>query len=51
VAVALLGQGLATTAIPVARAPAALGAPVLRVSLHAYCNADDLGRLEFSLRR
>ncbi|HEV3451044.1 MAG TPA: aminotransferase class V-fold PLP-dependent enzyme [Acidimicrobiia bacterium] len=51
VAVALLGQGLATTAIPVARAPAALGAPVLRVSLHAYCDADDLGRLEFSLRR
>ena len=47
----LLAAGVATTAIPAARAPADLACGVLRVSLHAYCQAEDLDRLEFSLRR
>lgn len=51
VAARLLAAGVATSAIPVARAPGELRRPVLRVSLHAYCDADDLDRLEFSLRR
>ena len=51
VAAALLADGIATTAIPAARAPADLTRGVLRVSLHAYCDTDDLDRLEFSLRR
>ncbi len=50
VAADLLGAGIATTAIPAARAPADLTRSVLRVSLHAYCDADDVDRLEFSLR-
>ncbi len=51
VAVELLGAGIATTAIPTDRAPADLRQGVLRVSLHAYCDEDDLDRLELSLRR
>ena len=50
-AAALLEAGIATTAIPRSRAPADLVDPVLRVSLHAYCEPADLERLEFSLRR
>lgn len=48
---ALLEQGIVTSAIPVARAPADLRAPRLRISLHAYCRLDDLDAVEFSLRR
>jgi len=48
-AASLLAAGVATTAIPVGRAPADLTRGVLRVSLHAYCDAEDLDRLEFSL--
>ncbi|HEY6319303.1 MAG TPA: aminotransferase class V-fold PLP-dependent enzyme, partial [Acidimicrobiia bacterium] len=47
----LLQEGIATTAIPAARAPADLSRGVLRVSLHAYCDTEDLDVLEFSLRR
>lgn len=47
----LLAEGIATTAIPAARAPDDLTCGVLRVSLHAYCELEDLDRLEFSLRR
>ncbi|HEV2309330.1 MAG TPA: aminotransferase class V-fold PLP-dependent enzyme [Acidimicrobiia bacterium] len=47
----LLGEGVATTAIPSDRAPDDLACGVLRISLHAYCQAEDLDRLEFSLRR
>jgi len=47
----LLAEGIATTAIPTGRAPADLAAGVLRISLHAYCDTEDLDRLEFSLRR
>ena len=47
----LLDEGIATTAIPAARAPDDLTRGVLRVSLHAYCEPEDLDRLEFSLRR
>ena len=48
-AASLLAAGVATTAIPVGRAPTDLTRGVLRVSLHAYCDAEDLDRLEFSL--
>ncbi len=51
VAARLLQEGIATTAIPAARAPADLSRGVLRVSLHAYCDTEDLDVLEFSLRR
>lgn len=51
VAAELLHAGIATTAIPVGRAPTDLIRGVLRVSLHAYCDTEDLDRLEFSLRR
>ena len=47
----LLAEGIATTAIPSSRAPDDLRCGVLRVSLHAYCQPEDLDRLEFSLRR
>jgi hercynylcysteine S-oxide lyase len=47
----LLGDGIVTSAIPAPRAAGDLAGPVLRVSLHAYCEPDDLDRLEFSLRR
>ncbi len=47
----LLGQGIVTSAIPVTRALGDLAGPLLRVSLHAYCNPEDLDPLEFSLRR
>ena len=51
VAAELLQAGVATSAIPVGRAPTDLTGGVLRISLHAYCEPDDLDRLEFSLRR
>jgi pyridoxal 5-phosphate dependent beta-lyase len=47
----LLAEGLVTSAIPTTRAAGDLAAPVLRVSLHAYCGPEDLDALEFSLRR
>ncbi len=47
----LFAEGITTTAIPTHRAPTDLTSGVLRVSLHAYCDGDDLDRLEFSLRR
>ncbi|HWW46036.1 MAG TPA: aminotransferase class V-fold PLP-dependent enzyme, partial [Acidimicrobiia bacterium] len=47
----LWDKGIATTAIPASRAPDDLTCGVLRVSLHAYCEPEDLDRLEFSLRR
>lgn len=47
----LLEEGMVTSAIPSARAAGDLAAPVLRVSLHAYCQPEDLDRVEFSLRR
>lgn len=51
VARTLLEDGIVVSAIPAERAPADLDCDVLRVSLHAYCQPEDLDRLEFSLRR
>ncbi len=51
VARGLLAEGIVTSAIPVTRALGDLARPLLRVSLHAYCNPEDLDPLELSLRR
>jgi hercynylcysteine S-oxide lyase len=47
----LLTEGIVTSAIPVTRALGDLDGPRLRISLHAYCQPEDLDPLEFSLRR